>query len=84
MRQAYRASGSNDRHGRCNHRNCRPGKAAGTSATLKDRVFYVFSSNAAPFEPGRAYSPFAVLALLEFGGDFAATARALHQHGFGV
>lgn len=61
----------------------RPGKAAGTSATLKDRVFYVFSSNAAPFEPGRAYSPFAVLALLEFGGDFAATARALRQHGFG-
>ena len=62
---------------------CRPGKTAGTSATLKDRVFYVFSSNAAPFEANRAYSPFAVLALLEFAGDFAAAARGLRQHGFG-
>lgn len=55
----------------------RPGKGGGTSATLKDRVFYVFSSNAAPFEPGTPYSPFAVLTLLEHGGDFAAAARAL-------
>ncbi|HHH76075.1 MAG TPA: bifunctional DNA primase/polymerase, partial [Phycisphaerae bacterium] len=29
----------------------RPGKDSGWSASLKDRVFYVFSSNAAPFEP---------------------------------
>jgi hypothetical protein len=43
----------------------RPGKDSGTSATLKDRVFYVFSSNAGPFEPNRAYSPFAVYTLLE-------------------
>ncbi|MEM7621890.1 MAG: AAA family ATPase [Planctomycetota bacterium] len=55
----------------------RPGKGGGTSATLKDRVFYVFSSNAAPFEPGTPYGPFAVYALLEHGGDFAAAARAL-------
>lgn len=57
----------------------RPGKAAGTSATLKDRVFYVFSSNAAPFEPGTAYSPFAVYALLEHGGDFGTAAATLRQ-----
>ncbi|HNO80369.1 MAG TPA: DUF3987 domain-containing protein, partial [Phycisphaerae bacterium] len=61
----------------------RPGKDAGTSATLKDRVFYVFSSNAAPFEPNRAYSPFAVYALLTYDGDFEQAARSLRELGFG-
>jgi len=61
----------------------RPGKNAGSSATLKDRVFYVFSSNAAPFEPQRAYAPFTVYALLEHGGDYAAAAAALRAQGFG-
>jgi hypothetical protein len=61
----------------------RPGKTAGWSATLKDRVFYVFSSSAAPFEPNKAYSPFAVYAHLEHNGDFAAAARALRAEGYG-
>ncbi|HHK40933.1 MAG TPA: DUF3987 domain-containing protein [Planctomycetaceae bacterium] len=61
----------------------RPGKDRGWSATLRDGVLYVFSSNAAPFEPDRAYSPFAVYALLEHGGDFAAAAAALRQEGYG-
>jgi len=61
----------------------RPGKADGCSATLKDGVFYVFSSNAAPFEPNRAYAPFAVYALLDHGGDFAAAALALSAQGYG-
>ena len=61
----------------------RPGKDSGWSATLRDRVFYVFSSNAPPFEMKRAYSPFAVYALLEHGGDFAAAAAALRAEGFG-
>jgi len=61
----------------------RPGKESGTSATLKDRVFYVFSSNAAPFEPNRAYSPFAVYTLLHHGGDFEQAARSLRELGFG-
>jgi hypothetical protein len=61
----------------------RPGKPAGTSATLKDRVFYVFSSNAPPFEPHKGYSPFAVYALLEHHGDFTAAASALLAEGFG-
>ncbi|MEL6499748.1 MAG: AAA family ATPase [Planctomycetota bacterium] len=62
---------------------CRPGKSAGTSATLKDRVFYVFSSNAPPFEPQKAYAPFAVYALLEHSGDFTKAAAALATDGFG-
>jgi len=62
---------------------CRPGKDSGCSATLKDGVFYVFSSNAAPFEPNRGYSPFAVYATLEHNGDFTAAARMLQQHGYG-
>ena len=62
----------------------RPGKPAGhTSATLKEGSFYVFSSNAAPFEPNQAYSPFAVYALLEHNGDYEAAARALGQVGYG-
>ncbi|HHN79090.1 MAG TPA: hypothetical protein ENK11_10530, partial [Phycisphaerales bacterium] len=61
----------------------RPGKTSGMSATLKDRVFYVFSSNAHPFEANRAYSPFAVYALLDHGGDFEQAASALRQLGFG-
>jgi hypothetical protein len=61
----------------------RPGKATGWSATLKAGVFYVFSSNATPFEPNTAYSPFAVYALLEHAGDFAAAASALRDQGFG-
>jgi len=61
----------------------RPGKDRGWSATLRERVFYVFSSNAAPFESNRAYSPFAVYALLAHQGDFAQAASALRDGGFG-
>ncbi|MBS3822105.1 MAG: AAA family ATPase, partial [Phycisphaerae bacterium] len=62
---------------------CRPGKARGTSATLKDGVFHVFSSNAAPFEPDGSYAPFAVYALLEHAGDYEQAARALRAEGYG-
>lgn len=63
---------------------CRPGKSGGTSATLKDGVFYVFSSSLLPvFQPNQGYSPFSVFALLEHDGDFAAAASALRKHGFG-
>lgn len=61
----------------------RPGKVDGASATLKDGVFYVFSSNAAPFEPSKGYSPFAVYTLLEHNGDFTASAASLAGLGFG-
>jgi len=61
----------------------RPGKTSGWSATLKNRVFYVFSSNAAPFEPERAYSPFAVYTLLEHRGDYQQAARVLRGLGYG-
>ena len=63
----------------------RPGKDVkdGLSATLKDKVFYVFSSNAAPFEPGKGYNAFQVYTLLEHRGDFAAAAAALLDKGYG-
>ncbi|MCU0709498.1 MAG: bifunctional DNA primase/polymerase, partial [Pirellula sp.] len=61
----------------------RPGKSHGWSASLKDKSFYVFSGNAAPFEPNRAYGPFAVYAWLEHGGDFEMAARMLRQQGYG-
>lgn len=61
----------------------RPGKASGWSASLKERVFYVFSANAAPFEPNRAYSPFSVYALLLHGGDFERAAGELRRSGYG-
>ena len=61
----------------------RPGKTSGWSATLKDGVFFVFSSNAAPFEPNQAYSPFSVYTLLTHGGDYEQAARALRHLGYG-
>lgn len=61
----------------------RPGKDQGWSATLKDGVLYVFSSNAAPFESERAYAPFTVYTMLEHGGDFATAAAALRAEGYG-
>jgi putative DNA primase/helicase len=64
----------------------RPGKGAGTSATTNyagSDLLYVFTSSAAPFEPGRAYSKFAAYALLGHNGDFAAAARALRKRGYG-
>ncbi len=41
------------------------------------QCFYAFSSNAAPFAPGRGY------ALLEYGGCDRAAAQALRQLGYG-
>lgn len=61
----------------------RPGKTSGWSATLKDRVFYVFSSNAGPFDPNQGYSPFGVYSQLEHGGDFQQAARSLRTMGYG-
>jgi len=62
----------------------RPGKAEdATSATFKDGVFYVFSSNAMPFEANRGYSQFAAYALLEHNGDFTEAAASLLEQGFG-
>ncbi len=65
----------------------RPGKSEeGLSATFGiggTRLFYVFSSNAAPFENDKAYTPFAVYALLEYEGDFSAAASELSRQGYG-
>jgi len=65
----------------------RPGKDSGVSATWNSaetpNKFYVFSSNADPFEDGRSYSPFAVFAMLEHGGDFTNATKALTEIGYG-
>ena len=65
----------------------RPGKEGpGISATFNhndQRVFYVFSTNAAPFEPDRGYKPFTVYTLLKHGGDFNAATKAAARMGFG-
>lgn len=62
----------------------RPGKSGDqNSATLKDSSFYVFSSNAEPFEAGKSYSPFTAYAILEHGGDYTKAASALLAEGYG-
>jgi len=62
----------------------RPHKDHGHSATLKDRVFYVFSSSAAPFEPNTAYSPFAVFTWLTCGPEkWKGAAEQLRRQGYG-
>jgi hypothetical protein len=65
----------------------RPGKrGSGCSATTNyggsDRLF-VFSTNGSPFAPESAYSKFAVYALLNYGGDCIAAAKALATMGYG-
>lgn len=65
---------------------CRPGKEKpGCSATLwkKEKLLYVFSTNAFPFEPNKAYKPFAVYTMLECGGDWTEAARRLRTEGYG-
>ena len=58
----------------------RPGKQRGYSATLgkvHGNCFYVFTDNAYPFEKEKVYSPFQVVSILQYGGDFSAFAREL-------
>jgi hypothetical protein len=63
----------------------RPGKKGrGISATAGhcgDHL-YVFSSNAHPFEPGRAYHKFTAYALLNTGGDFSKAATIVARQGY--
>ena len=62
----------------------RPGKDGDLqSATLKDGIFYVFSSNAAPFESNKGYTAFSAFALLCHNGDFSKAAADLLEQGFG-
>ncbi|RMF97017.1 MAG: hypothetical protein D6741_10480, partial [Planctomycetota bacterium] len=62
----------------------RPGKSHGVSATFKDGVFYVFTSNAPPFQPSKGYSRFAVYSLLVHNGDYSAAAADLRSRGYGI
>ncbi len=60
----------------------RPGKDLkdGISATfgkVGDNKFYVFSSNAHPFEDGKSYSMFAVKVMCEYNGDYSQAAKDL-------
>ena len=71
-------------HGGANEGWKRPGKEGdGQSATFNGNVFYVFSSNAAPFEAGKGYGKFGVYAVLEHGGDLHAATAALSDKGYG-
>lgn len=55
----------------------RPGKDSGISATFghKNNLFYVFSSSAYPFETNRYYTPFEILALLNFSKNWRSAAN---------
>ena len=84
IRPILEAHGWKRVHGGENEGWQRPGKS-GTqqSATFNGTVFFVFSSNAAPFEAEKGYGKFHVYALLEHAGDFAAASRALLAQGYG-
>ena len=64
----------------------RPGKEESWSATWNfyPGCFYVFSSNAEPFEAEKSYNLFAMFAYLEHAGDFKAAAKALREIGFSI
>ena len=65
---------------------CRPGKNIGISATTGTRGdgdnLYVWSSST-EFDCEVPYSKFGAYALLEYGGDHGAAARALRRDGYG-
>ncbi len=63
----------------------RPDKNSGWSATFNfiPNKFFVFSSNAHPFESGLAYDKFAVYTLLECNGDWKKAAKELASLGYG-
>ena len=51
---------------------------------IEGKIFHCFSSNATPFEQNKAYSPSAIYALLEHGGDFKKASKALSAQGYGT
>lgn len=58
----------------------RPGKKKGISATVgkvAPGIFYNFSSSSDPFELNHAYTPFQVIALLDYSGNFSQFAKEL-------
>lgn len=68
----------------------RPGKTRGVSATTgycsneqSGDLFYVFTTNADPFEDKCAYSKFAAMAFLDHGGNFHDAAKVLARNGYG-
>ena len=66
----------------------RPGKRGpGISATTNFRgndLLHVFSSNATPLEPEKAYDKFAAYTFLNHGGDFKRAAQQLAKEGYGA
>lgn len=48
----------------------------GGSLNVKDRYFYCFTSNGAPFEPNKCYSPLDAIATLDFGGNVSEASKA--------
>jgi len=63
----------------------RPGKEGGVSGVLLETGnFYCWSSNATPLEPGQSYSPFALYAAYNHGGDYSEAARQLARDGYGT
>lgn len=63
----------------------RPGKTCGVSGNFSYglNLFYCFSSST-EFEENKAYSPSAVYAYLEHGGDFSKAGKALYEMGYGA
>jgi hypothetical protein len=60
----------------------RPGKTKGVSATFgkaAENIFYPFSANAYPFDMEVGYTPFQIIGLLKYNGDFKQWAKDLAE-----
>jgi hypothetical protein len=66
---------------------CRPGKTDGGISATFNKVFpgglYIFSSNAYPFEEKKTYTPWSIMTLIYFNGDFKESAKVLAAKGYG-
>jgi hypothetical protein len=62
----------------------RPGKDKGVSVSVQDNTAWIFSSSVPGLPPSETlpYTPWGLIAHLEFDGDFSETARELARRGF--
>jgi hypothetical protein len=64
----------------------KPGAGQGGNILVRDGVpvFFCFTDAAPPLKPMEAYTPAALVALLEHGGDFKASNTKLYEAGYGT
>ena len=78
----WKVVGQSGDYKRLNRLGAKHSRAVDATVIEGANLFYPFTTST-EFEPEKTYSPFAVYAVMEFGGDYTAAARAIYRDGFG-